>query len=488
MTPERNDIARLLEAMTGTTVLLVGDVVLDRFVEGCVERISPEAPVPVLRIEGRRTALGGAGNVMRNLAAVGARPWFVSAVGRDPAGAEVRQLVEALCVDGAEVAVEPAQRTTVKERFLSGGQQLLRADYEDLPLPVPATVDSLLDQAETRLPSVQALLLSDYGKGMLRHDRLTRLIAAARGRGLPVVVDPKGRDYSRYRGACYVTPNRRELQEASGHSIRDLEDVAPAARRIMDTCGIEGVLATLSEQGMMLVPHGGDPRHLPTEAQEVFDVTGAGDTVLAVFGAGLAAGADAIEAAQLANIAAGVVVGKHGTDVASPVEILRAAQTRRLHRAERKVTDTPTVVAHTRQWSDTGLTIGFTNGCFDLLHPGHVHLLQGARASCDRLIVGLNSDASVHRLKGNGRPVQTEAARAIVLASLECVDRVVIFAEDTPNRLIEAVRPDVLIKGAEYALDGVVGQDIVRRNGGRIVLVDLLEGYSTSATLKRMSD
>src|SRR5690606_9221461 len=429
----------------------LGDVMLDRFVEGRVERISPEGPIPVLRVERESATLGGAGNVLRNLAALGLAPRFLTAVGNDAAGRDVQLLAAEILGGGARLLVDPTIQTTIKERFLSGGHQLLRADRESAQLAKPAIVETLFALAEGQFGEVKALLLSDYGKGMLGHESLPRLIAAARAAGLPVVIDPKGRDYTRFRGASFVTPNRRELREASGLPVETVEEVADACRRIIADAGVEAVLATLSEQGMLLVTHEGDSLHLPAEAREVFDVSGAGDTVVAAFGAALAAGAPAEAAARLANVAAGVVVGKRGTAVAYAAEILRAAQAQRLHGAELKILDARTAAQETGDWRRAGLKVGFTNGCFDLLHPGHIHLIEQAQAACDRLVVGLNSDASVKRLKGEGRPVQDEAARAAVLASLAGVDRVVIFAEDTPLELIEALRPDVLVKGADYS-------------------------------------
>lgn len=481
------DLPGLLEALIETPVLVMGDVMLDRFVEGRVERISPEGPIPVLRIERETSTLGGAGNVLRNLAALGLAPRFLTAVGTDAAGRDVQRLAGEILGGGARLLVDPTIQTTIKERFLSGGHQLMRADREADQLAKPAIVQTLLELAEGELGEVKALLLSDYGKGMLRHPGLPQLIAAARAAGIPVVIDPKGRDYSFYRGASFVTPNRRELQEACGLPVGTLDEVIVASRRIMADHDIEAVLATLSEQGMLLVRRDGDSVHLPAEAREVFDVSGAGDTVLASFGAALATGATPEAAAQLANLAAGVVVGKRGTAVAYPADVLRTAQAQRLHGAELKVVDARTAAQEAGDWRRAGLTVGFTNGCFDLLHPGHIHLIEQARAACDRLVVGLNSDASVKRLKGDSRPVQDEAARSAVLASLSGVDRVVVFPEDTPLELIGTLRPDVLVKGSDYALEQVVGRDLVESWGGRVVLAELKPGHSTSATIRKLA-
>ncbi|WP_119165235.1 D-glycero-beta-D-manno-heptose 1-phosphate adenylyltransferase [Algihabitans albus] len=485
------DLAAELQAIAGVKVLAVGDVMLDRYLTGAVERISPEAPIPVLRVLREETALGGAGNVLRNLVALGADPLFCGVIGDDAQGREVQYLVGEALGGGAHLIQDKTVATTVKQRMLSGGQQLLRADWDAGGLPRDQTLETLESFALDLLKQAGALLLSDYGKGVLQAPVLRRLIGAARTAGLPVVVDPKGRDYSRYAGADFVTPNRRELADASGLPTGSDAEVVAAAARVIAEADLGAVLATRSEQGMTLVLGDGEGGvaqvvHLPAEAQEVFDVSGAGDTVVAAFGAGLAGGLSASAAAGLANIAAGVVVAKRGTAVAFSDELLRAGQKARLLGAEAKIADRSAAAAQAGTWQVQGLTVGFTNGCFDILHPGHLHLLRQARAACDRLIVGLNSDASVRRLKGAARPVQDEAARAAVLASLADVDRVVIFGEDTPYDLIGAVGPDLLVKGADYSEAQVVGADLVKARGGKVLLAELKDGHSTTRTLEKL--
>ena len=489
------DLAAILDTLHGARVLVVGDAMLDRFVYGAVERISPEGPIPVLRIEREAAMLGGAGNVLRTIAALGVESTFLAVVGDDAAGRQLQALAEAEAADGCHLLVQPGRPTTIKERFIAAGQQLLRTDRETARPLGADTTQALLDAARQAFGAADggpgAVVLSDYGKGVLTASTIAALIEAARTAGWPVVVDPKGRDYTVYRGASIITPNRRELEEASGLPTGDDDEVVAACRSVIETAGVAGVLATRSDRGMTLVTKGSDgaveARHFPAVAREVFDVSGAGDTVAAVIGAALAAGIDLPRAARLANVIAGIVVGKLGTAVAYPAEILRALHASDLMAAEAKVADLDALLDRVGRWRHAGLTIGFTNGCFDLLHPGHVSLLEQAGGACDRLIVGLNSDASVRRLKGAGRPVHAEAARAVVLASLNSVDAVVVFAEDTPERLIEALRPDVLVKGADYALDEVVGADMVQGYGGRVVLADLTPGYSTSGTIKKLS-
>jgi D-beta-D-heptose 7-phosphate kinase/D-beta-D-heptose 1-phosphate adenosyltransferase len=484
------DLAALLPRLAGARVLVVGDVMLDRFVYGAVERISPEAPIPVLRIEREATMLGGAGNVLRNLAALGAEPAFVAVVGDDPAGREVQRLVAEVAGGAGHLLLDRGRRSTIKERYVAGGQQLLRADRESDGALTPALAEALLAAAEALLPRVAVLVLSDYGKGVLCDAILPRLIEAARSHGLLVVVDPKGRDFARYRGATLVTPNRRELAEASGLPTASDAEVVAAARRVMAEAGIAAVLATRSEQGMTLVEGAeasGPVHHLPAEAREVYDVSGAGDTVVAALAAALAGGLDRRGAARLANVAAGIVVGKVGTAVASPAELLHALHAQDFALAEDKVLDRAGAVAQAARWRAQGLRVGFTNGCFDLLHPGHVQLLRQARAACDRLVVGLNSDASVQRLKGPSRPVQSELARATVLASLASVDAVTVFAEDTPLELIVALRPDLLVKGADYSAEQVVGAKELASWGGKLLLAELVPGQSTTAMVSKMT-
>ena len=496
------DPETLLAALREASVLVVGDVMLDRFVYGAVERISPEGPIPVLRVGSERRMLGGAGNVLRNLRGLGARACLVAAIGDDEAGREVAALVAEDGADsqGGNFPVASDRPTTVKTRYVAAGQQLLRADTESRAALSEAEVEALRAAALAALPGARALILSDYGKGVLTAGLTADLIAAARRAGLPVAVDPQGRDYRRYRGASLVTPNRRELSEATGLSVANDGEVEAACRVLITDRGIGAVLATLGDEGMTLVAGHGAALRLPAETREVFDVSGAGDTVAAVVAAGLAGGLGLAEAARVANLAAGIVVGKLGTapvEAADLTEALRPARAPRVSGgargdhvpdAEAKVLSRDATGAQAAAWRRAGLRVGFTNGCFDLLHPGHLHLLRQARAACDRLIVGLNSDASARRLKGTGRPVQNETARALVLASLNVVDRVAIFEEDTPLALIEAVRPDLLVKGADYRKDQVVGGALVESHGGEILLAELAAGHSTTATVRKLDE
>lgn len=486
MSDHHSRLAAHVADLAGASVLCIGDIMLDRFVHGVVERISPEAPIPVMRVEREVSMLGGAGNVVRNLVGLGAQVRFLGLVGDDPAGREVADMLAALPRVIPILEVESGRQTAIKVRFVAGHQQLLRADRESLDPIAPAREAALLAETERALETVRAVILSDYGKGVLTPSLTAAVIERARARGVPVIVDPKGRDYGRYRGASVVTPNRKELFEATNlPTLRD-EEITAAARLVIEQCGLDCVLATRSQDGMTLVCGDQAPLHLPAEAREVFDVSGAGDTVVATLAAALAAGVPLAEGAALANVAAGIVVGKVGTAAVAADELVATLHHQDLDDAEARVLSLDRAVDQVERWRRQGRAVGFTNGCFDLLHPGHLSLLRQARAACDRLVVGLNADASVKRLKGDSRPVQTEAARAAVLASLGMVDAVVIFGEDTPLSLIRALRPEVLVKGADYTVDTVVGAPDVLGWGGRVVLADLEPGQSTTATIARI--
>lgn len=482
---QHTDLAAHVERLKDARILCVGDLMLDCFVYGHVDRISPEAPIPVLRIEREVSMLGGAGNVVRNIVGLGAQVEFVSVVGSDPAGREVTELVGKL--DGVEphLLVERQRQTTMKRRFVAGSQQLLRADLETVAPISDASVDDILRLVEAAIADCGALVLSDYAKGVLTARGIQAMIAAARRAGKPVIVDPKGADFTRYRGATLLTPNRREMGDAMQMAVDGDDGVEKVSRQVIDKCGVEGVVCTRGAEGMSVVPASGAVEHIPAAAREVFDVSGAGDTVVATLAASIASSLSWTDAARLANVAAGIVVGKVGTAVAYASDIVRALQ----HdgAGDDKVATRAGAVDTVARWRAQGLTVGFTNGVFDLLHPGHVSLLSQAKAACDRLVVGLNSDASVRRLKGKDRPVQAEAARAAVLASLGTVDLVVVFEEDTPFELIKAVQPAVLVKGADYRLEQVVGADLVKGWGGRVLLAELSPGHSTTSTIRKMA-
>lgn len=481
-----NALSRIIERLPQARVLCLGDAMLDRFVYGAVNRISAEAPIPVFRV-GREEAMpGGAANVAANLAALGARAILVGVVGIDEAGLKLGELCRARGVEAH--LIEAIDRpTTAKTRYIAGAQQLLRADEERTePLP-QAAAEAVRAAFEAALPQCDWVVLSDYAKGALCDAVLAPAIAAARATGKPIVADPKRPDLAAYAGVAVLKPNRAELAAATGLPCGSDAEVETAARVVIEQTGVEAVLVTRSEQGLAYVPRGGPATFVhASRAREVFDVSGAGDSVIAAFAAARAAGAEPAEAAELANLAGEIVVGKVGTAVVRRDDLAAAALDEAVRSSEAKIVSRAAAIEAARAWKARGLRVGFTNGCFDLLHPGHVSLLAQARAACDRLIVGLNSDASVARLKGPGRPVQNEASRAVVLASLGDVDLVTLFAEDTPLELIRALKPDVLVKGADYTEEQVVGAADVKSWGGRVLLATLAPGHSTTRTIAKL--
>lgn len=480
-----SDLARAIERFPQTNILCAGDVMLDHYVYGEVERISPEAPIPVLRVTREARSLGGAGNVLRNLEALGAAACFLSVVGGDEAGREIRRLVGELARIEPHMLVERDRLTTVKTRYVATTQQMLRADRESIrPLDAHSRED-LLRTLDEVVAQHDLVIVSDYAKGVLGDGVAGTIVAAGLRAGKTVIVDPKGSDYGQYRGATVLKPNRRELAEATRLPVGTVDEIVAAARSLIVRFGFSAILVSRSQDGMVLVEAGGTVHTLAAEAREVFDVSGAGDTVVATLAVGLASGLDLPSAAALANTAAGIVVGKIGTAVVHASELADALK-RGPGGPPGKALAIAPALDRVAAWRQQGLKIGFTNGCFDLLHPGHVSLLEEARGACDRLVVGLNSDASVRRLKGAGRPVQNEESRAQVLASLSSVDLVVVFAEDTPLELIEALRPDVLVKGADYRVEEVVGGALVASYGGTVLLAAIQPGHSTTATIRRM--
>jgi D-beta-D-heptose 7-phosphate kinase/D-beta-D-heptose 1-phosphate adenosyltransferase len=461
---------------------------VDRFVTGAVHRISPESPVPVLSVAGSTTFAGGAANVARNIAALGGHCTLIGVTGQDAAGRELQWLIdEAPGITASLVAVE-GRPTTEKVRFVAQGQHMLRADSEDTS-PVRAAVEAeLLARLEHCLPGHDVLVLSDYAKGVLTDAVTTGAIALARKAGVPVVVDPKSPNFARYDGATVVTPNAREVQAATGINPADDALAALAGQKVLGETAIGAILITRAEKGMTLVTRRGMPLTILSRAREVADVVGAGDTVIATLALALGSGAELDQAAAIANSAAGIVVGKRGTATVSRTELIEALEAEtRAGLAPPQVKVLPWAEARLRveAWRRDGLKIGFTNGCFDILHIGHIALLDFARAHCDRLVVGLNSDPSIRRLKGPQRPVNAEGDRSLLLAALSVVDTVVLFDEDTPRELIDHLQPDVLVKGADYQISEIVGADTVLARGGEVLRFELVPGRSTTGTIER---
>jgi len=477
------DLTALLARLGRPRVLIVGDLILDRYVWGSVERISPEAPIPVLAARHAEARLGGAGNVAANLRAMEAEVEVLGVVGRDERGQHLQQLFDGIGVDCAGVLALAERPTTEKTRMLGGQSQMLRVDWEDARPLSEADARRLVKELERRVKRAGAVVLSDYGKGVLCPSVLAAVLAAARAARVPVLVDPKGSDYARYRGATLLTPNRKEAEEALHRRLPNLADMPAAVRDLVRVAGVEAAVITLGPDGMYY-QFGKSEGHVSTVARAVFDVTGAGDTVIAQLALGLAAGLEFEACVHLANHAAGIVVGKSGAASVTRAEL--AASFDPSARPIGCVCSRPELLARLTAWRAEKKRVVFTNGCFDVLHAGHVAYLREARAQGDVLVVGVNDDASVRRLKGEGRPINPVEDRMTVLAALEMVDAVAAFAEDTPLEIVQAVTPDVLVKGEDWAEKGVVGREWVERHGGKVVLAKMLPGRSTSAIVERM--
>jgi D-beta-D-heptose 7-phosphate kinase/D-beta-D-heptose 1-phosphate adenosyltransferase len=469
---------------------VVGDLMLDRYLVGGVARVSPEAPVPVVRLERERTTVGGAGNVAANLAGLGLDVTLAGWTGDDP---DRVSLLEALALAGVvttPVVVAPGRSTTTKTRVLANRQQLVRVDHEETGPLADADRSRFDDDVVGLLDEpYDVIVLSDYAKGVLSESLCRALIARADKTKTPVLVDPKSPDFSKYAGASAITPNAAELAAAVHVDPDDLPAALDSAAQLRRELALDAVVVTRGQHGITVVD-GSGVHHVQARAREVFDVSGAGDTAVAALAASVAAGLGWLDAAAMANLAAGIAVAHVGTVAVSRADLLQAIAVDEPGRGalEAKVCDLDTLLARVERWRGSGETIGFTNGCFDLLHAGHVSYLDWARGHCDHLIVGLNSDSSVRAQKGPGRPVVAERERATVLAGLAAVDVVVLFAEPTPIHLIEAIRPDVLVKGADYREGDVVGAAEVRGWGGAVLLAPLVEGWSTTAMLERAGE
>ncbi|HHR5900744.1 TPA: bifunctional D-glycero-beta-D-manno-heptose-7-phosphate kinase/D-glycero-beta-D-manno-heptose 1-phosphate adenylyltransferase HldE [Providencia alcalifaciens] len=459
-------------------VLVVGDVMLDRYWHGPTNRISPEAPVPVVKVTMVEERPGGAANVAMNIASLGANSRLVGLTGIDDAAKALTENLNGVNVRCDFVAI-PTHPTITKLRVLSRNQQLIRLDFEEGFENVDA--QPMLERIEQALPHIGALVLSDYAKGALAE--VEKMIALANKAGVPVLIDPKGHNFERYRGATLLTPNMSEFEAIVGR-CKDNKDVEEKGMQLLESLKLSALLITRSEQGMSLIRRNEAPLHLPTEAQEVFDVTGAGDTVIGVLAASIASGRPLHEACALANAAAGVVVGKLGTSTVSPIELENAIR----GRAENGFgvmteSQLKQAVADARA---RGERVVMTNGCFDILHAGHVSYLANARKLGDRLIVAVNSDASTRRLKGETRPVNPLDQRMIVLGALGAVDWVVPFEEDTPQRLISEILPDILVKGGDYQPDEIAGSKEVWAAGGQVMVLNFEDGISTTNIIKNI--
>lgn len=487
-----NKMNDLIENFANSEILLVGDIMLDRFIYGQVERISPEGPIPILSINKENEMLGAAGNVLANMRALGAKVDIISVVGNDEAGEKVKSLISKTAVNTDHIICDEARPTILKTRYIAQNQQMLRVDHEKNYSVSKEIEKQILDKATRLISSKKILVLSDYGKGLLTDSLIKNLIALAVKNKVTVIVDPKGRDFTKYSGATIITPNRKELSEASGMSdIKTNEAIEDAAKKIIAQYKIKTVIATRSEDGMSVITNE-KSLHISTQAREVYDVSGAGDTVVATIATALGAGADLSQAAHLANITGGLVVAKIGTAVIHAEEL----QSYLSHNEQGShfiaaILNDKAALEKINQWHAQGLKVGLTNGCFDILHYGHVNYLARAREKCDRLIVAVNKDVSVKILKGPTRPVNDEKARGSVIAALGSCDMVVYFGatkageDNTPCALIDDLKPDIYFKGGDYKLAELPETKIVMGYGGKVEIMPLYEGYSTSNIIEK---
>jgi D-beta-D-heptose 7-phosphate kinase/D-beta-D-heptose 1-phosphate adenosyltransferase len=487
MMSSSSDLPGYLEAFAKVRILCLGDIMLDRFVYGHVDRVSQEAPIPIMRSERQEAMLGGAGNVARNVQALGGHVTLVGLAGDDQAGEQVRNLAADIANLDLTLIVDDNRPTTLKTRYLAAGQQLLRVDEENRSYVSPALEAALLDAYANALPDCDLVILSDYAKGCFTDHVLAQAIELARNINKPIIADPKRLNMADYAGITMLKPNRTELAAATGLPCESDEQVTAAAGVVLQDANITALLVSRSEHGISLITKDAPPLHLPALARQVFDVSGAGDTVVATAAMALAAGASLAQATTLASHAGSIVVAKSGTAVVTPGELADALQQADFYNAEATVMGRVSARERVQRWRAAGLKVGFTNGCFDLLHPGHVALLEDAKSYCDRLIVAINTDASVTRLKGEGRPLQDEESRALMLAAMTAVDMVVVFGEDDPVALLELFRLDVLVKGGDYDLDGIVGADLVLGYGGEVHVSRLVAGRSSTDLIKKMS-
>ena len=470
-----------LARLNGSPVLVVGDLMADRYQWGEVQRISPEAPVPVVRIIREELRLGGAANVAHNLAALGCRVSICGLVGRDSTAGDLIERLTGLRIDTAGVIADESRPTTVKLRVMARHQQMLRCDWEKSHPAAPELTEQLLGQVRDRAGDFAAIVVSDYGKGVVGETLMAGLIKAGKKHGLPVIVDPKGIDFAKYRGVDCLTPNESEAATVARMDIGNEDDALRAGRLLMEELGLERMCMTRGANGVLAIERGGGHQFLPARAREVYDVTGAGDTFISMMSGLIAAGEPFFQAVSLANLAAGIAVGRVGTATVTVSDMLSAAdQPFRLY--------TPGDIGEIADGLRAqGKRIVFTNGCFDLLHAGHIQYLRDSRGMGDTLIVGINSDDSVRRLKGPNRPVIGVDDRAHVLSALAFVDYVVVFDEDTPLEMIRRIRPAVLTKGADYTVNTVVGHELMAEWGGEVRLIPLKENRSSSGIIDRIA-
>lgn len=477
----------IVESFNQARLFVVGDVMLDRFVYGTVNRISPEAPVPVMHVSHEDVMLGGAGNVVRNIISLGASVQFASITGEDTIGARIKELLDEMNHCDTTLVQSPSRQSTEKIRYIAESQQLLRTDHETVSITNEQEERRLFESCQQNIDTIDAIVVSDYNKGTISHHLISSLITLGTAHHVPVLIDPKKWDISLYQHATLLCPNYKEAQLLHGQPFKDDNDMIAVVSEWCKTYHISYILVTLGAQGMILINAEGVVTRIKAHAREVYDVSGAGDTVLATLSCAIACGATAVHAAIIANHAAALAISHLGTATVHRTDIKTALHTNALTAGSHKILSLEAAQEKTAHWKKQGLIVGFTNGCFDIVHRGHITSLSQCRTHCDRLVLAINSDASVKRLKGTSRPIHHEMDRAMLLAALQDVDAVIIFREDTPEDTLHALQPDVLMKGADYQKEDIVGWEFVESYGGRIERIALVDGYSTTNTIEKMS-
>lgn len=460
-------------------IAVIGDLMVDEYIWGDVQRICPEAPVQVVDVIKEEFVLGGAANVVNNLCSLGCKVSVISVVGNDENASILKELLKKIDCDTKGLYIEKGRKTTLKTKIIAVNQQVLRIDKETRDLLSEEYERKILDFIKKGISNYDAILVSDYGKGIITKRIIQGVVEIANKNSIPVIVDPKGKDFLKYKNATVVKPNKKECEIAAGVSITDKNSFNKAGKKLLNSLNLEALIVTAGAEGIVIFEKGKEPLYLSTEAKEIYDVTGAGDTVLATLGLGIASGLSYAESAKLSNIAAGIVVGKVGTSSISQDEIIHYVETHQPYNIF-KIKSLDELKKIVKMHRSNGKTIVFTNGCFDLLHLGHIKLLQMSKRYGDILIVGINSDKSVRRLKGDARPFIQEKERAHILSALDSVDYVTIFNEDTPVNLLRELKPDFLTKGGDYKLDEVVGKDLIESYGGKAIVIDAVKGISIS--------
>lgn len=472
----------IIRQLKHAPILVAGDVMVDEYIMGDVERISPESPVPVLVARDRLRRLGGAGNVVRNLMSMGGQVALFAAVGKDSAGRWFKQHCEEMGVDSFWLKEDAGRPTTIKTRVVARNQQIVRIDEEHVGEISPEIEASVLADLKSVMPQVKAVIVSDYGKGFLTGRLLETLLSQAQGQGIPVLIDPKGMDYRKYEGATYITPNVREASLASGIEIRSEESLERAGKILLEQARAKGIIITRGKEGITLISKG-KTLNFPVKPVEIVDVTGAGDTVIATAALAVASGLSIDNAIGLANMAASLVVARFGAASVTLDEMVNSLNN---EKDGTKLSTAEEIGGLLRNHRIHGHRVVFTNGCFDLFHAGHLEILRRSAALGDVLVVGINSDRSISRIKGDGRPIVPQAGRVEMVSALSFVDYVIVFDEDTPLKLIERVRPDVLVKGEDWKGKTVVGEEIVRARGGSVEFVKHVQGFSTTELINKI--